>query len=169
VSRPFPDPTPDLFGEMTAAPMPAAIGEKKRRVTQPKGYAAPPGTGPKGETCRTCIHKYTRQMGGSYIKCLLVKARWTGGPGTDIKASAPACRYWDGGIGHAYVCYIGKEIRPRPQRVLVISASESKIDTTFGEFTKHTDGTWRWHISATSTWVSDCVLERVTLKEGAAK
>jgi len=35
-----------------------------------KGYAAPPGTGPEGETCRTCEFK-TKKPGvaGHYLKC----------------------------------------------------------------------------------------------------
>ena len=30
-----------------------------------------------------------------YRKCLLMRAHWTHGPGTDIKASYPACKHWE--------------------------------------------------------------------------
>lgn len=81
----------DLFGqEITTPPPPPADG--KRRKTKLRGYAAPPGTGPKGETCRTCKHKCNF---GRYRKCGLIRARWTGGPGTDILAGSPACHGWE--------------------------------------------------------------------------
>jgi hypothetical protein len=75
----------DLFGDPIA---------EKRSGTQPKGYAAPPGTGPKGETCRTCFHYIVKKMGGTYRKCALMRPHWTNGPGSDIRASSPACRHW---------------------------------------------------------------------------
>lgn len=67
---------------------------KKRKPTEPKGYAALPGTGPEGKTCRDCQHKKTMSNTGakSWIKCELMRAAWTHGPGTDIRASSPACR-----------------------------------------------------------------------------
>lgn len=87
-------PDTDLFGDPITSPLPPAQ-DGKRRKTRPNGYAAPPGTGPKGETCKTCAN-YCRTGGHSrtYLKCLLVKWRWTNGPGTDIKASSPACHAW---------------------------------------------------------------------------
>lgn len=90
------EPDKDLFGEPIGSPVPPPPGTDKRRVTQPKGYAAPPGTGPQGETCKTCEH-YVRRDGSAkkYLKCALVRARWTNGPGTDIKAGSPACLYWE--------------------------------------------------------------------------
>lgn len=78
-------PDVDLFGQPI---------EAKPKGTQPKGYAAPPGTGPKGETCKTCFHYAVKKLGGTYRKCHLMQRHWTNGPGTDIKASAPACRLW---------------------------------------------------------------------------
>jgi hypothetical protein len=64
-------------------------GKRKRKG----GYAATPGTGPQGETCKTCRH-IRRKMGGrkSYPKCALVK--WTSGTATDIRVHAPACSRW---------------------------------------------------------------------------
>jgi hypothetical protein len=66
---------------------------QKRKPTVKNGYAAQPGTGPEGKTCRDCAHK--RRMGNyggkSYIKCLLRQETWTHGEGTDILARSPAC------------------------------------------------------------------------------
>jgi hypothetical protein len=70
---------------------------KKRKPTEPKGYAAVPGTGPEGKTCRDCKHKQTMSNTGnkSWIKCDLMKAAWTHGPGSDIRAGSPACRRFE--------------------------------------------------------------------------
>lgn len=64
-----------------------------RKPTVKNGYAAPPGTGPEGMTCKDCRHKLSMGHGHSkrWIKCELRRATWTGGEGTDIRASAPAC------------------------------------------------------------------------------
>lgn len=88
----------DMFGnEITVAEARALLAKSKkgRKPTQPKGYVAPPGTGPDGETCKTCRHIYRNQMSKTYLKCGLNRAAWTGGPGSDIRASAPACRMWE--------------------------------------------------------------------------
>ena len=61
----------------------------KRKTGQPKGNAAPIGSGPKGETCRTCAHSRCVRLAKVYHKCALVKA--TGGPGTDIRLKWAAC------------------------------------------------------------------------------
>jgi hypothetical protein len=64
--------------------------DKARRL---KGlYAALPGTGPEGETCGSCKHIFRVPR---YRKCGLCRSKWTGGPGTDIKARAPACSKWE--------------------------------------------------------------------------
>jgi hypothetical protein len=66
----------------------------RRKPTKANGYAWKPGTGPAGETCKTCAH-YTRvQHAKVYLKCGLMRSVWTNGPGTDIKASSPACEKW---------------------------------------------------------------------------
>ncbi len=62
----------------------------------PKGlYAARPGTGPEGETCGSCRHLFRNQLARTYLKCSLMRALWTGGGGSDIKARAPACSKWE--------------------------------------------------------------------------
>ncbi len=83
----------DLFGD----PIPVdAQGDGKRKPTQANGYAAPPGTGPAGETCRSCAHYTRRSRGGrAYLKCWLSRYCWTNGPGTDIRASSLACAVWE--------------------------------------------------------------------------
>lgn len=80
----------DLFGQEIKTKEPA-VGPKKRKDTVPAGYAAPPGTGPEGLTCRQCRHLVRRSMAKTYLKCFLMKALWTGGGKTDIRAGSPAC------------------------------------------------------------------------------
>jgi len=83
----------NLFGEVGTVPV-RKIGQ--RNPTQPKGYVAAPGTGPVGETCKSCAH-YTRRHYHDYthLKCGLMKAAWTNGPGSDIRAKSPACKKWE--------------------------------------------------------------------------
>jgi hypothetical protein len=82
----------DLFA---LADGPALTPEQRRRLrgrtTKQHGYADRPGTGPQGETCKTCAHIV---RGRRYRKCALRRATWTHGYGTDILASAPACKKW---------------------------------------------------------------------------
>lgn len=66
-----------------------------RRRLAKGSYADVPGTGPAGETCKGCQHYFRKEMGSVYRKCELTRAAWTGGPGTDILASAPACSKWE--------------------------------------------------------------------------
>lgn len=61
-----------------------------------KGFAAIPGGGPAGETCGSCSHLCRTGSGRkTYFKCGLMRAIWTFGPGTDVKARSPSCRYWE--------------------------------------------------------------------------
>lgn len=62
-----------------------------------KGMAAAPGTGPDGETCRTCVHKFRKRTPAGYVKlkCKLMEPYWTCGEGTDIKAKYAACKHWE--------------------------------------------------------------------------
>ncbi len=65
---------------------------KARLQHQACGYAAVPGTGPAGETCKTCRHAYAVEFARRYWKC--DRIRPTRGLGTDIRLKAPACRRW---------------------------------------------------------------------------
>lgn len=87
----------DLFGnEIAEKIVLLSKNGKVKRITKAKGYAYPPGTGPAGETCKTCKHS-CRVSGGSkaYWKCGLLRSVWTHGPGSDIKVKAPACKKWE--------------------------------------------------------------------------
>jgi hypothetical protein len=59
------------------------------------GHAAPPGTGPEGETCGSCEHLFRNSMARTYFKCLLRRSTWTGGFGTDVRVRDPACKHWE--------------------------------------------------------------------------
>ncbi len=73
-----------------------ALAKARDRV-RIRGHADTPGTGPVGETCKTCQHYAHVQHASAYRKCGLMKGHWTGGPATDIRASDPACRCWKRG------------------------------------------------------------------------
>lgn len=68
----------------------------KRTPMKPGATPAPVGSGPEGETCKTCQH-YTRVgwHDAYHLKCGLMEPMWTHGPGSDIKASLPACSKWE--------------------------------------------------------------------------
>jgi hypothetical protein len=86
---------PDLFGPPTPILSPEHQGRgNKRGYTG--GYAAKPGTGPAGQICKRCYH-YTLVEGHTktYRKCGLMESQWTHGKGSDIKAGAPACRFFE--------------------------------------------------------------------------
>lgn len=68
------------------------LSSKKRTLG---GYAAVPGSGPPSETCGSCRHICRKQLSKTYIKCTLMKHKWTGGGGTDIKTHTPACSKWE--------------------------------------------------------------------------
>lgn len=79
----------DLFGEAPVQPLPQQT--KRARASQPRGYPAMPGTGPEGKRCKHCSNYVIRSFAKDYRKCLLMRAVWTGGAGTDIRANSPAC------------------------------------------------------------------------------
>ena len=85
---------------MTCFTLTGAMTPEERRQlriklrTKKTGHIAPPGTGPEGETCKTCKHLYRKSMAKTYLKCGLNSAKWTGGGGTDVRANDPACREW---------------------------------------------------------------------------
>lgn len=78
----------DLFADMPEHAAP------DKPVKQRGLYAALPGTGPAGETCRTCGNLNGHTMSRRYYKCLLTRAKWTGGAGSDVKVRSPACSKW---------------------------------------------------------------------------
>lgn len=78
--------------ELMVLPEPAL---KARRLSNKRGHAAAPGSGPAGETCKTCGHLVRIKMSGSYLKCGVMEIYWTGGPGTDVRAGDAACRRWE--------------------------------------------------------------------------
>ena len=85
----------DMFGNEVTVEQARALLKKKHRATViPNGYAAPPGTGPEGETCGSCRWLYRNHLSKTYLKCQKMSPFWTGGPKTDIRAKAPACREW---------------------------------------------------------------------------
>jgi hypothetical protein len=70
------------------------IGETRKQV-RTHGTPYPVGSGPAGETCRTCKHLRRIKRANTYIKCGLMERYWTGGAGTDVKAKWPACKAWE--------------------------------------------------------------------------
>ncbi len=73
--------------------------EPKRKVNLPpkwkRAYPAQPGTGPPGQTCKTCKHYFRNDYHAKvYLKCGLMQNAWTHGAASDIKASSPACSNW---------------------------------------------------------------------------
>lgn len=93
---------PDLFSDVTSEAererYERAVAEKAKRgkhYVEPRGHAAPKGSGPPSETCGTCRHKVTRQWAGAYLKCELVRAGWTKGRASDIRAKDAACSRWE--------------------------------------------------------------------------
>lgn len=85
----------DLLGYPIPLPDPALASHVPYNKDTPRGYAAKPGSGPAGETCRTCQHSCPiRHHDRNYWKCAHLRPNWTHGPGTDIRLKSPACTYW---------------------------------------------------------------------------
>lgn len=81
-----------IFGAPVPEDVLARLDVPKRKK---RGHAAPPGSGPKGETCGTCAHAVMRgDCAGRYYKCALMRERWTGGAATDIRLKDEACSMW---------------------------------------------------------------------------
>ncbi len=72
-----------------------AAKRKGKRDESARGYPARPGTGPTGETCKTCNHLCRVQYAKTYLKCALTRQAWTQSPKTDIRAKSPACQLWE--------------------------------------------------------------------------
>lgn len=131
----------DLFGHpIPEKSLPTPSSEKgKRKPTKPNGYAAIPGTGPTGETCRTCAHLARVRHSKKYLKCLLERHRWTNGPGTDIRASSPACKRWEPKpklvwcVQHDHGwCAAGKNEEPREGSVSVATRCGHFVTLPYG-------------------------------------
>jgi hypothetical protein len=85
----------DLF-DLAAGPM-LSPEQRRRLAMAPKktGHAWTPGTGPEGETCGSCKHLHRNVMAKVYLKCALMRAQWTAGGGTDVRARDAACKKWE--------------------------------------------------------------------------
>lgn len=88
----------DLFGRPVIPDGPAMTPEARRKLQrkaseQPRGYYRPPGTGPEGETCRSCTHATPHRHAKTYWKC--ARVRPTGSIKTDIRLKSPACSGWE--------------------------------------------------------------------------
>jgi hypothetical protein len=81
--------------ELFTLPPHAIEAAKLRARHKIRGHAAQPGTGPTGETCKSCRHYAHKVMANTYRKCVLRQNDWTGGPGTDVRAGDPACAKWE--------------------------------------------------------------------------
>lgn len=87
---------PQLFDDPTARePTTETIQQPKRLGW--KATPAPIGSGPPGETCKTCTSavKLDSPSGKSWYKCSVMRWRWTGGTATDIKLKWEACKSWE--------------------------------------------------------------------------
>ena len=74
------------------------VGERTPRSRKrSRPTPEPIGSGPEGETCKTC--RYATRVDyhdKRYYKCDLIE-QWTHGPGTDIRLKWPACAKWEAG------------------------------------------------------------------------
>lgn len=88
---------------IAAHPEACTVKTRLTGVSRTRGFAGRPGAGPAGETCRSCRH-YAHNHGyegrsKGYPKCWLMRAIWTNGPGTDIRAGSAACEKWEAKLG----------------------------------------------------------------------
>jgi hypothetical protein len=90
----------DLFGGLlsyrTADGRTIEAKPRGKHYIEPRGYAAKPGTGPEGESCKSCRHSIHAGTGGKrFPKCELMLACWTSSRRTDILMGAAACSKWE--------------------------------------------------------------------------
>ena len=64
----------------------------KTSINNPSAYPAQPGTANNGLKCRHC--KNIAHVGG-YLKCIVIKHRWTSSKITDIQAKSLACSFFE--------------------------------------------------------------------------
>lgn len=74
--------------------LPDHVLQSRDQRAKMRGHADRPGTGPAGETCGSCASLHRNHMAKVYLKCLLTRAKWTGGGGTDVRARDAACSKW---------------------------------------------------------------------------
>ena len=74
---------------------PAQRKQLFEKAVRDRAHFMPPGTGPTGETCRTCAHYTLVEHAKVYRKCGRMRTKWTGGPATDIRAGDAACSGWE--------------------------------------------------------------------------
>lgn len=83
---------PQLFDDPTASE-PERSKHWKRQGAN--ATPSPIGSGPPGETCKTCV--FDRKLDyhdKTYHKCKLMEKYWTHGTATDIKLKWAACKEW---------------------------------------------------------------------------
>lgn len=87
------------MGEFALTPTECAeiFRKPKGRADWKRSHPAKPGTGPEGETCKSCKHLYRKLMSKAYLKCGLACHAWTGGAGSDVRAGDAACSKWECG------------------------------------------------------------------------
>jgi hypothetical protein len=88
-------PMDGLISYRTVSGKVVTVQPRGKHYTEPRGYADRPGTGPEGETCRTCQHYVRVRHARTYPKCNLTRACWTGGRRSDILVNAAACSKWE--------------------------------------------------------------------------
>jgi hypothetical protein len=73
--------------------MKGLFGEMPDLIPKGRRHPASPGSGPEGESCKTCCHcRRVEHHDQNYFKCALVLE--TRGAGTDIRLKSPACSKW---------------------------------------------------------------------------
>jgi hypothetical protein len=84
---------PQLFDDPTASEQPRPKHWKREGEN---ATPSPIGSGPPGETCKTCIHDTKLDYHGkTYHKCGLMQKHWTHGGASDIKLRWAACSHWN--------------------------------------------------------------------------
>ena len=77
-----------------------SLAEMRRRYQARGLYAATPGTGPAGKTCRDCAHlRHTGNSRKQHPKCGLTN--YTRGDATTIRTSTPSCNRFTEGMTDA--------------------------------------------------------------------
>jgi hypothetical protein len=91
------DEQPDLFDVGERDIHGEQLRDSQGRLRIPRRLCIPAqiGTGPAGETCRTCRHLYRKRMGNTYLKCGLMEKYHSNGAATDIRAGWAACARWE--------------------------------------------------------------------------